>query len=96
MICPDAAIGRTRVFFALCRVYDRDGRCTVRAIAAETGRSLSTVQAHLYGLRRSGLVTWERGQRGTLRPLYWPTDVTPPRAAALWMNRSRQLVGHVG
>jgi len=62
----------TRVLFALIRVYSRDGRATVRAVAAEADRSPATTYVHLRRLRRFGLAHWDDGQMGTLRPLFGP------------------------
>lgn len=54
---------------ALVRVYERDGRATVRAVAAEAGRPLNATHSALVALRDRGFVTWESGKTGTLRPL---------------------------
>jgi hypothetical protein len=62
----------TRVLMALIRVYARDGRATVRSVAAEVDLGASTTLAHLRRLRRFGLVDWADGQTGTLRPLVGP------------------------
>lgn len=43
------ADGPTRTLVALIEVYRRDGRATVRSVAAEVGRSISTVHGHLLG-----------------------------------------------
>ncbi len=43
-------------------------RPTVRSVAAEVGRAVGHTHALLVELRDAGLVTWERGRRGTLRP----------------------------
>lgn len=64
--------GALRVLLALLRVYDRDGRATVRTVAAEADRQISTTWAHLERLAIDGLVTSEPGTHGTLRPLVRP------------------------
>lgn len=48
-------------------VTDRDGRATVRTVAAATGTSVSPVFKHLRYLRSLGLVTWDPVRNGTLR-----------------------------
>lgn len=70
--------GETRTLLALLSVYRRDGRATVRTVAAERGdlRSISTIHGNLASLAESGLVASERWKSGTLRPLVevvpWP------------------------
>lgn len=64
------------VLAAVIVVCDLNGRCTVRDVMAYTGhRSTSTVHTTLLRLRDRGLVTWEYGTRGTLRPLVWPVSL---------------------
>lgn len=63
---------QARTLTALIRVYNRDGRATVRSVVEEDGRAVSTVHFSLSLLRRSGLVRWTKGQKGTLTPLLWP------------------------
>lgn len=63
---PDAP---TRTLVALIEVYRRDGRATVRSVAAERGHSTSTVHGHLSDLAARGLVASDRFRQGTLRPL---------------------------
>lgn len=57
---------QTRVLVALVLVYERDGRATVRTVAAEAGRGVMVVHAHLKVLRRLGFVCHEHP--GSLRP----------------------------
>lgn len=59
---------RWAVYRALLAVYERDGRSTVRAVAAEAGRSVSTTHAHLCNLERDGYAASERYGQGTWRP----------------------------
>lgn len=59
----------SRVLAALIDIVERDGRATVRSLAAEVDLQLNTVHSHLYSLKRAGLVHWEEGTAGTLRPL---------------------------
>ena len=66
IVCYHAA---TSTLLALLRVYERDGRATMREVAAERGCSLSSAVAQLERLRNAGLVTWEDGHAATLRPL---------------------------
>ena len=64
----------TRVLLALLAVYARDGRATVRDVRTEAGhRSTAHTHKMLVELARRGLVTWDAGKDGTLRPLVWPT-----------------------
>lgn len=65
-----SGVAQLATLAALVRVYDRDGRATVRAVATECGRAVSTVHDHLRALRRAGLVGWEDEQQGTLRPTF--------------------------
>lgn len=70
MIEPDVAPAQTRVLLALLTVHGRDGHATIQAVGEQAGlSSKSTVWFHLEHLRRLGLVAWEDGKRGTLRPL---------------------------
>lgn len=66
MISP----ARTRVMLALLAVYARDGRATVRSVAAEDGRATTTTYWHLFALADEGLVGGiGTDKRGALRPL---------------------------
>ena len=62
---PDVADRGTRVLLAVVQQQ----RPTVRAVAAAVGLSVNTTHDHLVRLRRLGLVAWEDGKTGTLRPL---------------------------
>lgn len=53
---------------AVREVHAATGRATVRAVAARLDRCLATAHQHLVALRRQGLVRWEDGEHGTLRP----------------------------
>lgn len=57
------------VLLALVDVYEREGRATVRRVAAAAGRSVGVTHGHLCTLRDAGLVEWEPRHFGTLRPL---------------------------
>lgn len=71
LTAPERAIGdaTTATLLALLRVYERDGRATVRAVAAERGCSLNSAHKQLVELRDLGLADWDDGRAGTLRPL---------------------------
>lgn len=76
MISPAA----TRVMRALLVVHARDGRATVRSVAAEAGRSLGPVHRHLRILSDEGLIAgFGDGCQGALRPL---VSVVPLGCAA--------------
>lgn len=61
---------RTQTFLAVARVHARDGRATFRAVAAERGVHFGSIsEQQLPALRALGLITWDDGHRGTLRPL---------------------------
>lgn len=49
-------------------VVEWGGRLSVKDLALLRGLSVSTTYGHLLRLRQHGLVTWEWGQSGTLRP----------------------------
>ena len=66
---PDVSPALTKVMVATVFVHHLDGRCTVRSVAEAAGLSTATTYSHLCHLRRRGLVAWERGRAGTLRPL---------------------------
>lgn len=69
---------RLNILLALCTVYRRDGRATVRAVAdCADVASLSTVHHHLTELRADGWVTWDDGRDSTLRPLVRVVAHTP-------------------
>ena len=57
--------GATRVLIALLTVQARDGRATVREVAKEAGRAISTTYEALQRLARFDLVEWSTS--GTLR-----------------------------
>lgn len=61
-----------RTLLAVVYVYRQMGRATVRDVAVAQGRSrLSPANTHhrLVRLRALGLVAWDEGKTGTLRPL---------------------------
>jgi len=54
---------------ALCAVYERDGRATLRDVAAEAGLPLTTIYERLRSLADDGKVEISPdGHRGRLRP----------------------------
>lgn len=63
-----AGDGQTRVLLSLLHLWERDGRVTMRQVADGAGLSLTTTKKHLDSLRLEGLVTWDEGTNGTLRP----------------------------
>lgn len=65
----------TRHFLALCRVHHRDGRATCRTVAAESGFHWNTTMGAMHRLRDHGLVDFNPGGNGTLRPLYGPVPI---------------------
>lgn len=58
--------GPTRVLLAALSL---PSPLTVRAVARKAGVALGYTHAHLCLLREAGLVTWDEGRQGTLRPL---------------------------
>lgn len=58
----------TAVLMALIRAHADTGRCTLRGLALELDKSPGTVRTHLNTLRSAGLITWEDGRAGTIRP----------------------------
>lgn len=68
---PDGVTGNsgTRVLLAVL-----DGHTTYSDLIRATGLGRATVHKHLERLRDRGLVTWERGRMGTLRPCVVPTS----------------------
>lgn len=60
---------QTRTLLALLTVYHRDGRATVRSVAAEGPLGVPGTHHNLKALRDAGLVSWEEGRHGSLRPL---------------------------
>lgn len=60
---------RTKVLLACLHIYERDGMVTMRQVADGAGVSLACAHDHLKALRSDGLVTWEDGKHGTLRPI---------------------------
>lgn len=57
------------VLVAVIHIHDKKGRVTVRELSARIGfTSTSTIHAHLRRLKDLGLVTWDDGTHGTLRP----------------------------
>ena len=66
MTLPSGAIGHgaTTVFLGvMC------GSRSVRDVAKSSNRAVGTTHYHLCTLRDAGLVAWEEGLAGTLRPL---------------------------
>lgn len=71
MTLPRDAIprARTAVLLALVRRHEAGQRTVIDDLVADLGRNRMVVHSHLLALRADGLVAWERGQKGTLRPL---------------------------
>lgn len=67
---------RTSVLLAVVAVHARRPPVTMGDLVALLGLSRSTIHGHLVELRRDGLVTWEYGTMGTLRPLVHLAPVT--------------------
>lgn len=65
-----------KILVWIMRVVDAKGRCTVRDISRHYRISTSTVQRVLEALRDAGLVAWEPGASGTLRPTVQITAFT--------------------
>lgn len=64
------------VLAALWAVYSDLGRATIREVAAEADRAISTTYVHLAYLAELGLVAGlGDGTHGALRPLVWPVSV---------------------
>lgn len=74
-----AVVGTEGVFRAVLKLYDRDGRVTVRDLMDECGLSSpSTVHYHLQSLARAGLVAGiGSGRAGVIRPVVRPTRFVP-------------------
>lgn len=53
----------------LLSVVERGRGVTFRQVAEDAGIPLSTTYSTLLNLRALGLVAWEDGHRGTMRPL---------------------------
>lgn len=62
--------GATRVLLAVV-----DGATTYAELIEATGLSRSTIHQHLHALRDEGLVDFDAGKQGTLRPRVTRTDV---------------------
>jgi hypothetical protein len=71
-----AATTDPTVLAALRAVYERDGRATVRSVAAEARVPFRTVYESLERLQALELAAWESQHSGTLRPAY-PTPPVP-------------------
>lgn len=62
---------KARVLAAVFLLHAEHGRVTVRDVGAEVGLTSSTsVWFHLVALRDMGLVKWNAGAQGTLRPAF--------------------------
>lgn len=74
LTAPERAISHapTATLLAVLRCHARDGRATVRSVAAERGRSVSSTHRQLERLRLEGLVDWQDGTAGTLHPVVVP------------------------
>jgi DNA-binding IscR family transcriptional regulator len=69
----------TNILLALYETYVDEGRCTVRAVARRAGRSTAATFDALKRLKRAGLVAFEAGSKGTLRPLVRCEPIEPNR-----------------
>lgn len=70
---------RRRDLAAVWAVYERDGRATIRAVQRELGlRQPGRVLHRLRQLRDEGLVAFDDGRNGTLRPVLQPEDRVAP------------------
>lgn len=78
------------VLSALVLRYSRDGRATVRQVAQDVGRSPGYVWYALAALREQGMVTWDTGRLGTLRPT---VAVGTPAMAQADYDRGQHEVG---
>ena len=66
---PEVGDRATRVLCGLLYVDALVGRATFRSVALATGVGVGEVFYDLYFLRTLGLVDWDEGKSGTLRPL---------------------------
>jgi len=57
-----------RVLHAVSVIYLERGYVTHEMLIDALGLTRSTIHEHLSALRKMGLVTWERGKMGTIRP----------------------------
>lgn len=73
----DVTVAQLRILDALAAVHDRDGRATVRSVARCAGLGVATTHLRLVQLRALGLVRWEPGRIGTLRPAVRVVAVYP-------------------
>ena len=86
---PDIGPGATRVLLAVvngCRTYG--------PIIERTGLARVTVAKHLGRLKSLGLVTWDAGKRGTLRPLV--TECLPSHDERVYDGGFNNVVGPRG
>lgn len=79
--------GQQTILDALRAVYDRDGRCTYRAIAAEAYCSLDHAHSTIGQLLDLGYAEQSHSMKGTLRPARYGRAVfvpllTPEQVAA--------------
>lgn len=64
----DLGPGPTAVLLALVVLADEQVTVTIRDVAARAGRGVGNTYDDLLELYRAGLVSWESGAAGTLRP----------------------------
>lgn len=68
--------GAVHALNAIDYVYRRDGRVTILSAMRAAGlKSTSAMHYHVVRLRALGLVTWEPGRMGTLRPTVDRVDI---------------------
>lgn len=60
---------------AVVHVYNREGRVVITDVMAEVDRARASVYVALRALEARGLIGWERGTNGTMRPLLWPVEI---------------------
>lgn len=65
-VVPPAA---TRVLLGVLAEHQASGRAASRSVAERIGRSNMATWAQFECLRGLGLIAWDAGRRGTLRPL---------------------------
>ncbi len=58
-----------RVLIAVIHIYGKERRVTIRKAAELSGCSVASAHASLVHLKKHGLVEWQAGLSGTLRPL---------------------------
>lgn len=65
---PAGNLSRWKILGLVLARHAEGRPVTLRWLAREVGQALNNVKGHLVRLRRAGLVTWDEGYGGTLRP----------------------------